>query len=531
MSSTLPRKLRESILDAARVAPGYVRCAECGRIFPDSDVHVDHITPEANGGSHDPVNLQVLCAPAEGAGCHRLKTREEARERAAEPRIGLTPGRAGLAAVTGSAAVVSMWVGVKLWREESPWEALSQVRETITYAVLAAVAACVLMALMGIRRWLEPTLDLEEEEEEGEEPDSTSLAPRFAAALASLMGEEVSAVDEGEGVRVFYDSSFPDHDENTRFRTVKRVNMKIGGRWEPQWDGQSDSVLFTRRPDFPKLIRHPGLPEDQRWWLIPFSNDFEVDLSKTSHMLVIGKTNAGKTAFMRSAVYAGMHASRHSGVKLILADPKRVELVGFRGWPGVREVVTEDEDLWNMPIRLNAEMNERYRLFEEEGVKLKSHSPILVIIDEYEEYVRRMHAMWNEEDPKTKKPRRKTGQKIPPPISAMASILALARKCRIHVIIGTQRPDASWFGGSARDNMQARAAVGPVSRDAANMLFERSDCGRDLPADAKGRFSSQQLDGAIIESQAWYIPDPANADGENSQMDEVHLSRLKADLR
>lgn len=307
-------------------------------------------------------------------------------------------------------------------------------------------------------------------------------------------------------------TGFADHEPERRQEVLDRISAKIGGRWRATWDTTNDQVRIERRPNLPKMVAHPGLPAGRPWHVLPFADGAAFDLMVTSHLLIVGPTNSGKTAVLRSLIVAAT-----AGTKVWLADPKRVELIGFRTWPNVACVATADGMLHDFAMHLHREMEERYRAFEEDGVPLSSWPPIIAFIDEFEEYAARMKAYAAANGMK------KAGSDSPAQ-TAITSILRLARKAGIHLIIGTQRPDASWFGGAARDNMQGRALVGRATADAARMLFGRSDVARDVPLDAKGRTTLQTLDDEPVEVQAWWTPDPGDA--SLSPRDRALLARL-----
>lgn len=535
MSSPLPKALRMSIKDAARnPKTGLVQCAMCGKEFDDSWIQVDHITPEADGGSHDPANLQPLCTPPEGAGCHRLKSRGEAKARAKREKTFFDtndrPGwliGAGLSLLgTGVAARCAWLVAQGEW----PGPFLSTLYDGLGLGLLSVAG---LAAAVAARRGVQTVATFEDfEEAEDEEEVSTTPIERLREILTDVIPTDftVMPVDPGNAFKVAYGQKVPDQDDGFRLKVLERVNSKMPGRWRLAWEPESDFVVMSPRPNLPRMIRHPGPRGARRWSILPMGEDSQIDLSLTAHTLIIGRTSAGKTALIRTLVLAVVESAVKGEVDALLLDPKRVELIGFRGWPGVREVVTTEQAMWDMPLDLVAEMEERYRLFEEEKVRLNTHKPRIVICDEYEDYVKSMQAMWTAIDPATGKPRKQPGESEPPPVAAMAKLLRKARKCGIHIIIGTQRPDAKWFGGAARDNCECRIVVGSPSRGAILMAFERSDVGRDIPATLKGRFTMQNLDGAFVEDQAFYVADPADADGKNTAEDWAHLEAMRAAL-
>ena len=314
-------------------------------------------------------------------------------------------------------------------------------------------------------------------------------------------------------------TGFPDHKDDAQYDLVRKVSAKIGGRWDADFETAADVAHFRRRPDLPPKVAHPGLELGRPWHILPIADGVAFDLKVTSHILVIGRTNAGKTALMRSIIAAFCDSAARGQARVRLADPKRVELIGFKDWPGVETIATSDEQLWQLAIDTKAEMELRFALFEQDGIPLESHKPLLLLIDEYEEYVRRMRAF------NVTSGQRKSGME-PVALDAMKTVLAMARKGHIHVVIGTQRPDAAWFGGSARDNLQGRAGVGPLSAEAARMLFGTSLYGRDLPMSAKGRTTVQLGDERPFECQAWWTPDPSEP--HLSAEDTAILARLSA---
>lgn len=522
MSSPLPKALRKSIADDSRdPVTGLVRCAHCRKLFDDKEIQIDHITPEWKGGGHDPANLQPLCVPKVGPSCHRLKSREEAAERA---KIARKANRSALAwpfAVSGvGTGVVFAYFAYLLWFGKPVQPVLETLKDVGKWWIIAMLVLVAFYALA--HAGIVEDVRVEEEQTPATAKRETTMS-RINSAVRQEMGGEGSIViiQEGEGYDITYHGTgFADHDDNSRLKVMKRIASKTGKRWVATWDGENDSVHIQPRPAMPKVVPHPGLPKKLAWHLLPISADVTMDLLVTPHILLIGETMSGKTSTLRSMIIAGSNAARTEQAELILMDPKRIELIGFRGWPGILRVLTQNEELYNEPQRLVAEMNERHRLFEEEKVPLTAHKPIIVIVDEYKELVKRMVVYAASIGIKTP-----AGQLVAP-IDSISTLAAMARRCRIHLIISTQRPDAKWFGGDARDNLPGRIGVGPLSPTAARMVFERGDQGRDIPLEAKGRATVQMNDGEFIETQTYWVPDPSDSDEKNTKEDWELLARL-----
>jgi hypothetical protein len=120
--------------------------------------------------------------------------------------------------------------------------------------------------------------------------------------------------------------------------------------------------------------------------------------------------------------------------------------------------------------------------------------------------VRRLDSEWNGNPDRGKK----TGLKNPA-LEAISELLAKARGCGIHIVLSTQRPEASWFGGENRANVTGRAGVGALDPEAARMIFKQT-VGTDIPASLKGRTSLQTEDLEVQEVQTFWVPNPADSD-------------------
>lgn len=521
MSSPLPKALRQQIRDAARDPDtGLVECARCGGQFGDDEIQVDHIVPEWLEVNHDPSNLQALCYPKDKGqrSCHKDKSAAEARQRASVRRRGTrSPVALPLAILAGVAAGVAARAAWLDLHGLSLAPLVGQTQTALRWWVISTLVFATAYALAHVGPAnVAPDAP---KAATGETPEQ-----RLTAAVREEVGQggtvRVRRQKDG-GYSVSYrGTGFADHEDAAKFRMVKRISAKMGGRWQCLWDTEADQFLTRPRPDLPRSIEHPGVVKGLAWHQIPISPSVTMDLKKTPHVLVCGETSAGKTSIFRSAIISLAEASRQEQVKLLLLDPKRVELIGFRGWPGVMDVITDDEEMYNAPGLVVDEMNRRMEAFERDRTPLSSHQPWIVILDEYREYLKRVGA-WS-----LKHGKRKTASAPLEPQDHISTLLAMARRMNIHLIIGTQRPDAKWFGGDAREQCGLRIGVGGLSVALSRMLYEDSGVGRDIPAEAKGRFTSQQNDGQFVEDQSYWVPDPTDADGTNTEADWALLERL-----
>ncbi|MBR0130326.1 MAG: DNA translocase FtsK 4TM domain-containing protein, partial [Firmicutes bacterium] len=192
------------------------------------------------------------------------------------------------------------------------------------------------------------------------------------------------------------------------------------------------------------------------------------DLKKMPHMLIAGATGSGKSVCINSIIISLLYKSSPEEVKLILVDPKVVELSNYNGIPHLMIPVVTDPN--KAAAALNwavAEMNDRYNKFSQEGVRdLQSYNDLMransdtdkvmpqvvIIVDELADLM--MSAQNSVED----------------------SICRLAQKARaagMHLILATQRPSVDVITGVIKANIPSRIAFAVSSHiDSRTILDE-----------------------------------------------------------
>lgn len=385
-------------------------------------------------------------------------------------------------------------------------------------------------------------------------PEGTTAGSAAAAQLTTLQGELAAlfragpgtfslralpgADDDGELRRFLlcYPTGFKDHTDEARTDVVDKVGAKLPGRWRAEWDTESNRVTFTQRPELPTFMRNPATaPAGRPWQVVDLGpgegeGPYRVDLREAPHWLIQGATRLGKTATTRTLI-TGFTAN---GVDVRLIDPKRIEFSAFRGWPGVTAVATSDRDMIALVEKTWREMERRYAAKEERGVPLNSHRPIVLIVDEYADFVLSVNMLWtgsvSVEDDEDQGGRRRGSSNNKGNHPVLGTVQRLAMKgagANIHALVATQFGYAKWFDSTVKGNLQGRIAVGALgSTEHARMIFGRSDVGRDLPA-VKGRETVQAGPAApIVEVQNYWTPTP----GEPPEFegDEELVGRLRA---
>ena len=182
------------------------------------------------------------------------------------------------------------------------------------------------------------------------------------------------------------------------------------------------------------------------------------DLCKMPHLLIAGSTGSGKSVCVNSIIISFLFRSSPEDVKLILIDPKVVELAEYNGIPHLlMPVVTEPRKAAGALGASVAEMERRYKLFAENNVrdiksynKLAASSPVLehlpyiaIVIDELADLM--MVAGKEVED-------------------YICRIAQKARAAGIHLIIATQRPSVDVITGLIKANIPSRIAFAVSSQ-------------------------------------------------------------------
>jgi len=178
------------------------------------------------------------------------------------------------------------------------------------------------------------------------------------------------------------------------------------------------------------------------------------DLAKLPHLLIAGQTGSGKSVSINSIICSLLMTATPDDVRLILADPKRVELAGFNHIPHlVVPVVTDHDKILNALYWAVGEMDRRYRLFARatarniEAYNAARSGPdrvpyIVLIIDELADLM--MSAPIQVE-------------------KAITRIAQLARATGIHLVVATQRPSVDVITGLIKANIPARIAFATAS--------------------------------------------------------------------
>jgi S-DNA-T family DNA segregation ATPase FtsK/SpoIIIE len=182
---------------------------------------------------------------------------------------------------------------------------------------------------------------------------------------------------------------------------------------------------------------------------------FSADLSKMPHLLIAGATGSGKSVCVNALIDSFLMSATPAEVKLILIDPKRVELAQYRGIPHLlTEVIVEPDKAVNALKWTVATMESRYHEFAGRGVRniaayneaLRPGQPrmpyIVIVIDELADLM--MVSAYEVE-------------------ATITRIAQLARATGIHLVVATQRPSVQVITGLIKANIPSRIAFAMTS--------------------------------------------------------------------
>lgn len=256
------------------------------------------------------------------------------------------------------------------------------------------------------------------------------------------------------------------------------------------------------------------------------------NIARMPHLLIAGTTGSGKSVCMNSIIISLLYKAGPDDVKLIMVDPKMVELGIYNGIPHLLiPVVTDPKKAAGSLQWAVTEMLRRYRMMSDMGVRdLESYNSIVT----------------SEED----------GQKLPQVviiIDELADLMMVAAKevedsiCRIaqmgraagmHLIIATQRPSANVITGLMKANIPSRIAFSVASAmesriildtmgaeklvGKGDMLYAPIGCGK--PLRVQGCFVAD----TEVEAVAGYVKDNYTAEYSQQVLDEIEKKAQQA---
>ncbi len=190
------------------------------------------------------------------------------------------------------------------------------------------------------------------------------------------------------------------------------------------------------------------------------------DLTRMPHVLIAGATGSGKSVCINTIITSLLMQKSPEEIRLVLVDPKRVELTGYGSAPHLAfsRVVTEPDEVVSVLGVVVAEMDRRYRRLEDRGARnivaynaladVEKPLPYWVVV--LDELADMMMAAAAEVE----------GQ--------LVRLAQLARAVGIHLVVATQRPSVDVVTGLIKANFPTRIAFATTSQTDARVIMDRA---------------------------------------------------------
>ena len=247
------------------------------------------------------------------------------------------------------------------------------------------------------------------------------------------------------------------------------------------------------------------------------------NIAKLPHMLIAGTTGSGKSVCMNSLILSLLYKARPDEVKLIMIDPKMVELGVYNGIPHLYVPVVTDPKKAAGALQWSVvEMLKRYRLFSEAGVRdLENYNrhcvavgeptlpQVVIVIDELADLM--MIASKDVEE-------------------SICRVAQMGRAAGMHLIIATQRPSADVITGLMKANIPSRIAFAVSSTLESRIILDQggaekligmgdmlfSPVGIGKPIRIQGAFVSDEEREEVIQ----FIKEGSGETQQNSEIEE-----------
>ncbi len=210
-----------------------------------------------------------------------------------------------------------------------------------------------------------------------------------------------------------------------------------------------NSSIVTLR----QMLKNPRMTSEKSKLLVGLGLDVAgqqefLDIAKMPHLLIAGQTGSGKSVCINVILCSILYRTAPHEVKLILVDPKRVELSIYNGIPHLlTPVIVEPEKVLSSLKWAVAEMDRRYKILAESGCRniaaynemmgIISMPYILIVIDELADIM--LFAPSEVED-------------------CINRLAQMARAVGVHLVLATQRPSVDIITGLIKANIPARVA-------------------------------------------------------------------------
>ena len=256
-----------------------------------------------------------------------------------------------------------------------------------------------------------------------------------------------------------------------------------------------------------------------------FGNPYMTDLAKMPHLLVAGSTGSGKSVFINSLICSILYKFSPQEVRMIMVDPKMLELSIYEGIPHLLHPVVTEAGKASQALKWAVrEMMSRYAMLSEKGAKsISSYNAtadeplpyIVIIVDELADLM-----MVSSKDVE----------------SSLTRLAQMARAAGIHLVLATQRPSVDVITGLIKANFPARIAFKVASKIDSRTILDTMGADKligmgDMLFLPPGSPNMERLHGAFVsDDEVSKIVDFVKSQGAPNYREEIILDDKKEGL-
>ena len=257
------------------------------------------------------------------------------------------------------------------------------------------------------------------------------------------------------------------------------------------------------------------------------SGDVEVSaIEKMPHLLVSGATGSGKSVCINTIIMSILYKHSPNDVKLLLVDPKVVELSIYNGIPHlIMPVITDPKKASSSLFWAISEMEKRYKLFEKHRVRdivgykkaqesddsMENLPYIVIIIDELADLMMTV------------------GAEVEDYITRLAQ---KSRACGIHLIIATQRPTVDVITGTIKANIPSRISFAVTSQIDSRTILDAQGAEKllgkgDMLYQSSDSMKPTRIQGAFVSDDEVMNVVQAIKEGNESDYDQEAIEKVE----
>ncbi len=256
-------------------------------------------------------------------------------------------------------------------------------------------------------------------------------------------------------------------------------------------------------------------------------NTIAIDLARMPHLLIAGATGSGKSVCINSLIMSILYKARPDEVRMLMVDPKCIELDPYNGIPHlISPVVTDPKKAAGALKWAVGEMLNRYKLFSETSSKnIQSYNSkmeakgekklpyILIVIDELADLM--MSSPHEVED-------------------SICRLAQMARAAGMHLVIATQRPSADVITGLIKTNIPSRIAFAVASQIDSRIILDSMGAEKllgkgDMLYLPMGQTRATRIQGCFVsESEIDAVTEFIRNNHEKDQYDDEVIKQIEA---